>query len=247
MSTCLFDHIGVRRVNTPIGPPAEPVAVCSHCHSLSCGYHGVLTTDLLFLCVLCSGSSLMTGAIFRWYRSNGKQTLPLHDAKNPAPEGGAARAYHLALVLGSLFATPAGTPSRIVATTLKQWLDERPDYTDLMNGLLDGGLAALAVSMIDEYLGVGPEPTFNGEERVDRRYEDNTDGVRSLWARLDREGRLMVAAALILMVALDPESGKLRARLPAPVAEIYDRLGGFLRQSPKIREFCGTIVTNEVG
>lgn len=245
MSTCLFHLYNIPMVNTPIGTPREPVAVCSNCHSLSCGWHGVLTTKYAFLCVLCSQGSLLTGAMWRWFNDVGLKTLPPDESKHPAPEDGAARAYHLALMLGSLFLTPAGTPSRFVVTTLKQWLDQRPDYQQLMNFLLDGGLAAEAVRIINAVFDVGPEPVFIGQERVDPAYADNDDNVRSLWARLDHESRLMVAAAVILMIALDPNREALRGRLPQPVVEMYDRLGGLLRESPKVNEFCEHIINQE--
>jgi hypothetical protein len=241
----LFHLYKIPMVNTPIGTPKDPVAVCSNCHSLSCGWHGVLTTKHAFLCVLCSQGLLLSGAMWRWFNAGGLKTLPSDDGMQPAPEDGAARAYHLALMLGSLFLTPAGTPSRLVVTTLKQWLDQRPDYERLMNYLLEGGLAAEAVDMISDLFGVGPEPAYIGQERVDPSYEDNDDGVRSLWARLDHESRLMVAAAVILMIALDPNRETLRGRLPQPVLEIYDRLGGRLRDSPKVNEFCEYIIKQE--
>jgi hypothetical protein len=245
VSTCLFHHYNIPMVNTPIGTPREPIAVCSHCHSLSCGWHGVLTKKLLYLCVLCSTSSLLTGAMSRWFNDIGLQILPPDDGEHAVPEGGAARAYHLALMLGSLFLTPMGTPSRFVATTLRQWLDERPDYQQLMGALLHGGMAEYAVSIINGFLNVGPEPAYIGQDRVDPSYEDDDDGVRSLWARLDHESRLMVAAAVILMIALDPDQEALRRRLPEAVAAIYDRLGSPLLENPAIRDFCQYIITQE--
>lgn len=244
MSTCLLHLYSVPLVNTPVGPPSRrPVGVCSHCHSMTCGWHGVLTTKFLFLCALCSTTSLMSGAMWRWVQAGGFNTLPPDDGESPIPDNADERAYRLALAVAALFTTPARTPAGLVVATFSEWLYERPEYADLMAELLDGGLAAEAVDILNQYLDVGPEPGFEGRHRVRGDYQDTDDDVvRSLWARLDEESRRMFAAALVLMIALNSPGNTLLPRLPLPLRTIYDRVYARLRDSRRILDFCDRVI-----
>jgi len=144
------------------------------------------------------------------------------------------------MLLGSLFTTPAGTPSRDIVATLRQWLDERPDYRQPMDLLV--AQADWAIELINTALGVGPEPEIV-DGRPTREFRDEGNRVRSLWSGLDMGGRRMMAAAILLMIALDPPDGPLRTRLPAPVAEVYELLGHILRGNTMVEEICQRVRT----
>ena len=140
---------------------------------------------------------------------------------------------------------PRETPSRDVVATLRQWLDERPDYRQAMDLLV--AQTDWAIELINKALGVGPEPEIVDGRPTGEFYDDG-NRVRSLWAGLDIEGRRMMAAAILLMIALDPPDGKLRTRLPAPVAEVYDLLGNILRDHPwskRSANRCGAAMRNK--
>lgn len=233
MSACLFHLYGIAMVDSPIGKPEDPVGLCKECSSLSCGWHGVRTSKAVFLCVLCDESGLMSSGVGKWLKDVGVQMLPGNGGG--APAGVDAGAYHLALALGSLFSTPAGTPSRLVVATLEQWLAERPDYQVTLAELANW--ADWAVDLINTFLGVGPEPVSVGAVEAGQ-YIDDGDPVRSLWARLDLKGRQMIAAAILLLIVADPTGERLQGRLPAPVADVYARLGGVLRAEPKTLDIC---------
>jgi hypothetical protein len=233
VSVCLLHLYGIPMVRSPIGPPEDPVGLCKVCSSLSCGWHGVRTSTAAFLCVLCDENGLMSAGALKWLKDLGLDTLPADGGG--APAGVDAGAYDLALALGSLLSTPAGTPSRLIVATLRQWLAERPDYRRSMADLAQW--ADWAVSVINRVLDVGPEPVGAGAAQAGHFYDDD-DPVRSLWARLDLEGRRMMAAAILLLIALDPNAETLQRRLPAPVAAIYRRLGGELRAEPRTDEIC---------
>lgn len=234
MSVCWLHLYGIPMVNSPIGPPNDPVGLCQKCNSLSCGWHGVRTSSPGFLCVLCDKNSLFSSAAWRWLSSGGEDTLPAD--KGVVPVDVDAGAYHLALALGSLFSTPAGNPSRLVVATLEQWLAERPDYEESI-AELKVWWADWAVAVLDEDLGVGPEPVVAGVGQAGQ-YDDYDDPVRSLWVHLDVEARRLMAAAVLLLLALDPTGEMLRRYLPAPVARIYDRLGGVLREHDETKAIC---------
>jgi hypothetical protein len=229
-STCWLHLYGIPFVDSPIGPPNDPVGLCRKCSSLSCGWHGVRTSKAAFLCVLCDKNLLVSSAAWRWLQGGGLDTLPA--AGGGVPVGVDVGAYRLALALGSLFSTPVGTPSRLIVATLEQWLAERPDYQESMGALANW--AELAVALINEAFGIGPEPVRAAVGQASQ-YDDR-DPVLSLWARLDAKGRRLMAAAVLLLIALDTPAETLRRSLPAPVAEIYDRLGEAVRKLPQIDE-----------
>jgi hypothetical protein len=189
----------------------------------------VRTSKAAFLCVLCDKNLLVSSAAWRWLQGGGLDTLP---AAGDGPAGLNVDAYRLALALGSLFATPVGTPSRLIVATLAQWLAERPDYQVSMGALANW--ADSAVALIDEAFGIGPEPVRAPVGQAGQH--DGGDPVLSLWAQLDAEGRQLMAAAVLLLIALDTPTKTLRRSLPAPVAEIYDRLGEVIRKLPQIDE-----------
>jgi hypothetical protein len=235
VSACWLHLYGIPMVNSPTGLPNDPVGLCQKCNSLSCGWHGVRTSSPGFLCVLCDNNSLVSSAAWRWLADGGEDTLP--SAGGAVPDGVEAVAYHLALALGSLFSTSAGTPSRLIVATFEQWLAERPDYRQSMADLTAWG-ADWAVEVINKVLGVGYEPVAGVGPAGQYDGNDYGDPVRSLWARLDVEGRRLMAAAVLLLIALDPTAETLRSRLPAPVATVYDRLGDLLRGHAETNEIC---------
>jgi hypothetical protein len=232
MCTCWFHLYRIGMLDSPIGPPEDPVGLCTVCSSLTCGWHGVRTSKAVFVCVLCDESSLVSAGVRKWLNDVGAQVLPADGGG--APPGVDAGAYHLALALGALFSTPTGTPSRITVKTLRQWLDERPDYQVTLSQLANW--ADWAVGVINNALGVGPKPVTMGATQGGDF--DDGDRVRSLWAQLDLESRQMIAAAILLLIVLDPTAERLKGRLPAPVAEVYARLGGILQALPTTLEIC---------
>jgi hypothetical protein len=73
----------------------------------------------------------------------------------------------------------------------------------------------------------GPARTSHDTNRADPGYYD--DPLRSLWMHLGLEGQRLMAAAVLLILVLDRPLDM----LPAPVADVADRLGTVLRDSPK--------------
>ncbi|WP_131813635.1 hypothetical protein [Mycolicibacterium fortuitum] len=198
------------------------------------------TSKGAFLCVLCDNNLLFSSGALRWLADGGLQMLP---TAPDAPSGNDAQAdaYRLALALASLFAAPADTPTTLIVATLSQWLTERADYHETLAAVQKW--ADVAVEVINHYLGVWPEPVgrFGLPGEAEQAELGTVDPVRSLWARLDPEGRRLMAAALLLLITLDPNPDTLRPRLPAPVAQIYDRLAGVLRDQPWTNEWAQSI------
>ena len=240
MSACLLCQYKIPLLDAPIGQAGNPVGLCRTCSSLSCGWHGARTPPPAFLCILCDGADLLASAGWEAFtKAGGLNRLPHRPGVGAAPgaRGGPAAgasdddaALDLARALASLFSTADGYPSLFVVASLEQWLAERPSYRRIMAALTES--SDWAVREIDTFLRfrskaveheadtLSSEPTRTGLGHY------GIGPIRSLWGRLDDEGRRLLAAAVLLMVVLDlPED-----LMPPPVADVAILLGGMLRR-----------------
>jgi hypothetical protein len=243
MSACLLCQYKIPLLDTTLGPADSPVGLCRKCSSLSCGWHGARTPPPAFLCILCDGTNLPASAAWqRFVQRGGLDRLPTRRGRSAAP-GDRGRpamgadddqaATNLARALAGLFSTADGYPSPFVVASLEQWLDERPSYRELMGALVQD--SDWAIQRIDTYLrsrsrAVGyAADTLSSEPARTGPGHYGIGPIRSLWERLDTNGRQLLAAAALLMVALEiPED-----LMPPPVADVATLIGGMLvREDP---------------
>jgi hypothetical protein len=240
MSACLLCQYKIPLLDTTLGPAGSPVGLCRKCSSLSCGWHGARTPPPAFLCLLCDGTNLLASAAWQGFvQRGGLNRLPTRGQRNAAP-GARGRpamgadddeaAADLARALAGLFSTADGYPSPFVVASLEQWLDERPSYRAVMGALVHD--SDWAIRQIDTYLGgrsgtAGYEADTLSSEPVrtgPRHYGIGPIGL--LWGGLHLNGRRLLAAAALLMVALEiPED-----LMPPPVADVATLIGGMLRR-----------------
>jgi hypothetical protein len=252
-ASCLLCRYKILPIASPIGVVDDPVGLCEKCSSLSCGHHGERTSAPAFLCILCDIALQKASAGWdAWVQGGGLRPLPrrLVTQVGPSTNGSAnARqsssapvdaggAPDLAEALARLFSTPDGYPSPLVVRTLEDWAAARPDYRYLMAALAN--YLPRAIQAIEDYLRSDPDgyqsrdsDRSSATSRDDQRRYGFGD-VRSLWERLDSAGQRLLAAAALLILALDLPLDT----LPAPVADVASLLGDVLRDefSKEIRE-----------
>lgn len=223
MSSCLFCHYGLALLDAPVGKPGDPVGLCVKCKCLTCGWHGARTSSPAFVCLVCDVNGLLASAGWDAFkRAGGLDRLPRGRAADTAPGGGThAAAADLARALATLFSTTDGEPSRLVVATLMQWLAERPSYERFGPAL--GEAAAWAVEVINRFF----RESGGGRGQYTPGTRDQ-QAVHAMWNNLGDDGRRLLAAAVLLIVALDlPEQ-----TLPPPVVAVAQFLDGLLRDHP---------------
>jgi len=232
VSSCLLCLYGIPLLNVPKGPPGDPIGLCKTCSSMSCGWHGARTPPPAFICIICDTNNLLASAGWDDFKAKGGlDRLPHRPAPGargePSADAPDDAATELAQALAALFSTADGDPGPVVVATLEQWFAERPQYDQFRSALDDA--AAWAVQVINRWFGTmtAPRPSQG------TRGHYGEGAVRSLWDRLGDNGRQLLAAAVLLILALDlqPET------LPPPVVDVAQLLGMRLRDFPdKISE-----------
>jgi len=136
MSACLLCQYNIPKLDTPLGRPGDPVGLCRSCSSLSCGWHGALTSPE-FTCIVCDAGELLASAGWeKLVKAGGLDDLrrKLRAGLRPGrggPEAGASdeeAGLDLARALASTFSGADRDPSAWVVASLDQWFAERPHY-----------------------------------------------------------------------------------------------------------------------
>ena len=240
MSSCLFCHYGIPLLDLRIGTRGDPVGLCVACNSLCCGWHGARTTSSGFLCLVCDYTDLFASAGWDAFKRAGGLN-PIEAAGGPAaahgdsdaqPGAGGEReaAADLAWALGALFSTASGEPSPLVVATLAQWLEQRPSYKRLEPELTDA--VAWAIGVINRYFRSKQEINEFLQSRQDYQAEGYIRGtydprsVHAMWKSLSEDGRRLLAAAVLLVIAFELP----REMLPLPVVSVVRDLGEVLNE-----------------
>lgn len=215
--SCLLCLYRIPLLNAPMGKPGDPVGLCKKCSSMSCGWHGA-RTPREFICIICDINGLLASAGWgKWEAEGGldrlREQLGSGSRGAPSDDVHGDDAVALARALAALFSTADGDPGVGVVATLKQWFAERPHY-DQFRSALDEAVA-WAIGIINQWFGTMAAPGPG-------------EGVRSLWNGLSEDGRRLLAAAVLLILALDLELDT----LPPPVVDVAQQLGTRLRDYP---------------
>jgi hypothetical protein len=224
VTSCLFCHYQIPLLDAPIGQPGDPVGLCRTCSCMSCGWHGARTPSPAFICIVCDVDSLLSSAGWgEFVRIDGlDRLLPRERGAGAAEAPDLDAAADIARTLAALFSTTDGYPGLLVVTTLNQWFDERPNYAEFKRALDYG--AAWAVQLINRFFR-NQAGRGNGQ-KIDGHYDGRT--VQTLWSRLGDDGKMLLAAAVLLIVTLDLPLHM----LPPPVVDVARSLSALLRDFP---------------
>ena len=234
VSECLLCLYSMPLLDAPLGRAGDPVGLCRNCNCMSCGWHGALTPDPKFICILCDDKRLFLSAardaLSRggWDQLRHRLLFGIRQGVRRGPASDEDAAWDLARAIASSVSA-GGDPSLRAVATLEQWFAERPHYRALMAALQES--VDRAVRELDALFGVSssapgrrpvghPWPPSDGPDH----YLNGT--IRELWAHLDLQGRQLLAAAVLLSMVLHVP----RDLLPDPIAQVAGVLGTILSE-----------------
>jgi hypothetical protein len=234
VSDCLLCLYYMPLLDAPLGRAGDPVGLCRNCNCMSCGWHGTLTPDPKFICILCDDNRLFLSAardaLSRggWERLRRRLLVGIRQGTRRGPASDEDAALDLARALASSVSA-GGDPRLGTVATLEQWFAERPHYQALMAALQES--VNRAVQELDALFGVssftpGRRPVVHSWPPSEGPDHDRNGTIRELWVQLGVEGRRLLAAAVLLSMVLHVP----RDLLPTPVAHVAGVLSTILSE-----------------
>jgi hypothetical protein len=212
---CQACMVGVPLIKTPAGKPDSPIGACTMCGSLTCGQHGHRDSKGKFLCIQCDVNlQAGSGAWTQW-------RLDVITGAVLQPPGTQAPTSAYGLNPGTHFAAAAALAalvpeeSVVLVSSFAEWAARRPFYGQLIRLImqdLDG-----IVSQLNQAAQLTPEqaaPQLGGVAP-----EITADGFAAFWVRLNRDGRRLLGAALMLALVMNLPTSSLAPPLQS-IAQI---------------------------
>lgn len=232
-ANCLACLVGVPYIGTPAGKADDPIGVCVSCGSLVCGQHGHRDPKPAFVCIQCD-VALQAGSAGWWAWRRLGAAGPGPQVPGAAPDPGDDRDADAQIAADALAALlPAGWGALV--TSFEEWAERRPSYSrliDLIQLDLDRVVRHLDQTTEDihgqEGMGVRRRSRA-GYEAAPRFDAFAEEALASLWVRLNRDERRLIAAALVLALVMNLPASSL-----PPVIRAIGDFGGirFREQFP---------------
>jgi hypothetical protein len=216
---CQACLVGVPLIKTPAGKPDNPIGACTMCGSLTCGQHGHRDPKGKFLCIQCDVN--LQGGSAGWKRWR----IDIATGAVSQPPGTRAPTAALGLTPGSPFPAAAAladlVPEDSVAmvASFAEWAARRPFYAQLIQ---------LIVQDLDWIVSQLDQAAEQAAKQALSRTSPGFGGVApaitaadfaAFWQQLDRDGRYLLAAALVLALVMNLPLSSLAPPLQA-IAQI---------------------------
>jgi hypothetical protein len=178
-SRCQACRVGVPLIGTRVGNADDPFGVCVNCGSMTCGHHGYRTPKPRLLCIQCDVSLQAGSAGWNDWLINGPSS------QSPT----SSTQYDIADQLRSLL--PDGLDSLI--ESFEQWAAQRPVYARLIELVLQD-LNGMLMRLGEVRPGADwpvVQASVERDPELARQFAD-------FWARIDDNGRRLLAAAFVM-------------------------------------------------
>jgi hypothetical protein len=200
---CQACLVGVPRIKTPAGKPDNPIGACTMCGSLTCGEHGHRDPKGKFLCIQCDVNLQAGSAGWKSWRiaiASGAVSQP-SGTRTPTAAVGLTPSspFQAAAALADLVAED----SVAMVASFAEWAARRPFYAQLIQ-LIEPDLDWI-VSRLDQAAEQASKqalgrtrPGFGGVDPA-----ITATDFATFWHQLDRNGRYLLAAAMVLALVMN--------------------------------------------